>query len=95
MMREISPKEADFWERVAEAREKVMTLDPEQQREGQRLNERYHALQSASQHISGEQPILSEHYREAVLEVLSKLTEEADAAYRAYCEETGVPLFRA
>jgi hypothetical protein len=80
---------------VAEAREYVKTLDPEQQEQGRRLNERYWALQNASEHLSGEQPIVSEQYREHVLETLSELTEEADAAFRAYCEATGVPLFRA
>jgi hypothetical protein len=95
MVVEISPKEADFWERVAEARKIVKNLDPEQQREGARLNERYWALQTACEDNSGEQRIGGAQYREHVLEILAELTEEADAAFRAYCEATGVPLFRA
>jgi protein tyrosine phosphatase (PTP) superfamily phosphohydrolase (DUF442 family) len=95
MVVEISPKEADFWERAAEAREIVKKPDPEQQREGARLNERYWALQTACEDISGEQPIVGEQYREHGVEILAELTEEADAAFRAYCEATGMPLFRA
>jgi len=95
MMREISPKEADFWERLAEAREKVMTLDPEQRRRGARLNQRYYALKHAAQHLSGEEPIGGEQYRDHVIEILSELTEEADTAYVAWLEATGVPLIRA
>jgi uncharacterized Fe-S cluster-containing radical SAM superfamily protein len=95
MVVEISPKEADFWERAAEARKIVMKLDPKQQREGARLNERYWARQTACEDISGANPIVGEQYRDHVLEILAELTEEADAAFRAYCEATGVPLFRA
>jgi hypothetical protein len=79
---------------VAEARGTVKKLDPEQQEEGRRLNQRYYALRHASQHLSGEQPIVSEQYREHVVEILSELAEEADAAFRAYCEATGVPYLR-